>query len=79
MVRRRTWCQKRHRVTIFSIDVMKKKIALVYGGNSSEWEISVMSGRNVAQSLDSRKYDVYEISFALEDLGIEGGLSPELA
>ena len=25
------------------------------------------------------KYDVYEISFALEDLGIEGGLWPELA
>ncbi len=27
----------------------------------------------------SGKYDVYEISFALEDLGIEGGLWPELA
>jgi len=26
----------------------------------------------------SGKYDVYEISFALEDLGIEGGLWPEL-
>jgi len=25
------------------------------------------------------KYDIYEISFALEDLGIEGGLWPELA
>lgn len=27
----------------------------------------------------SKKYDVYEISFALEELGIEGGLWPELA
>lgn len=27
----------------------------------------------------SGKYDIYEISFALEDLGIEGGLWPELA
>lgn len=27
----------------------------------------------------SEKYDIYEISFALEDLGIEGGLWPDLA
>jgi len=40
---------------------MKKKIALVYGGNSSEWEISVMSGKNVASELDPEKYDVHEI------------------
>lgn len=40
---------------------MKKKIALVYGGNSSEWEISVLSGKNVAGALDDSKYEVYEI------------------
>jgi D-alanine-D-alanine ligase-like ATP-grasp enzyme len=26
---------------------MKKKIALIYGGYSSEWEVSVKSGKNV--------------------------------
>lgn len=40
---------------------MKKTIALIYGGNSSEWEISVLSGKNVASALDPEKYDVHEI------------------
>lgn len=40
---------------------MKKSIALIYGGNSSEWEISVLSGKNVASALDPEKYDVHEI------------------
>ena len=40
---------------------MKKRIALVYGGDSSEWEISVLSGKNVASALDPAKYDVHEI------------------
>lgn len=59
-------------MTIFSIDMMRQKIALVYGGNSSEWEISVMSGKNVAQSLDSRKYDVYEILLRGSDWSCRG-------
>ena len=40
---------------------MKKSIALVYGGNSSEWEISVQSGKNVAENIDKERFDVYEI------------------
>lgn len=40
---------------------MKRRVALVYGGNSSEWEISVLSGKNVAQALDKEKYEIYEI------------------
>lgn len=40
---------------------MKKTIALIYGGDSSEWEISVLSGKNVAAALDPVKYDVHEI------------------
>lgn len=40
---------------------MKRRIALIYGGNSSEWEISVLSGKNVAAALDREKYEVYEI------------------
>ena len=40
---------------------MYKKIAVIYGGDSSEWEISCKSGRFVAGNIDSEKYDVYEI------------------
>ena len=40
---------------------MKKRIALVYGGNSSEWEISVQSGKNVAANIDRERFDIYEI------------------
>lgn len=38
-----------------------KKIALIYGGDSSEWEVSVLSGKHVASCLDRSRYDVYEI------------------
>ena len=38
-----------------------KKIALIYGGDSSEWKISVLSGKHVASCLDRTKYEVYEI------------------
>ncbi|MCI1778827.1 MAG: D-alanine--D-alanine ligase [Bacteroidales bacterium] len=40
---------------------MKKNLALFYGGNSSESEISIMSGRNVASYIDRSRYDVYEV------------------
>lgn len=40
---------------------MKKRIALVYGGNSSEWEISVQSGKNVAENIDKERFEVYEV------------------
>ncbi len=40
---------------------MKKNIALIYGGNSSEAEISIQSGKNVAQSICREKYQVYEM------------------
>lgn len=40
---------------------MKQKIALVYGGNSSEYEISAQSGKNVASCIDRTRYDVYEV------------------
>lgn len=40
---------------------MKKKIALVYGGNSSELEISVQSGKNVASHIDKERFEVYEV------------------
>lgn len=36
-------------------------IAIIYGSDSSEWEISCRSGEFVASRIDGAKYDVYEI------------------
>lgn len=38
-----------------------KKIAVIYGCDSSEWEISCRSGEYTASRIDGSKYDVYEI------------------
>jgi len=38
-----------------------KNIAVIYGGNSSEFEVSVSSGRQVAANIDSALYNVYEV------------------
>lgn len=40
---------------------MKKKVALIYGGNSEEAEVSLKSGRNVSANIDREKYDVFEV------------------
>lgn len=40
---------------------MRKNIALVMGGYSGEYEISIMSGKQVYLSLDKEKYNVYKI------------------
>lgn len=40
---------------------MKKKIALIYGGNSSEWKISVQSGKNIASYINRDRFEVYEV------------------
>lgn len=39
----------------------RKKIALIYGGDSSEAEVSVNSGKNVASCIDKTRYMVYEV------------------
>ena len=38
-----------------------KTIAVVYGSDSSEWEISCRSGEYTASRIDENQYDVYEI------------------
>ena len=49
-------------MTIFSIDMSKyNTIAVIYGSDSSEWEISCRSGEFVASRMDGTKYNVYEI------------------
>jgi D-alanine-D-alanine ligase len=38
-----------------------KNIAVIYGSDSSEWEVSVRSGEFTASQIDGKKYNVYEI------------------
>ena len=38
-----------------------KNIAVIYGSDSSEWEVSVKSGEFTASQIDGEKYDIYEI------------------
>lgn len=38
-----------------------KSIAVIYGSDSSEWEVSVRSGEFTSSQIDGSKYDVYEI------------------
>ena len=38
-----------------------KNIAVIYGSDSSEWEVSVRSGEFTASQIDGNKYNVYEI------------------
>ena len=38
-----------------------KSIAVIYGSDSSEWEISCRSGEFTASRIDGTRYDVYEI------------------
>ena len=38
-----------------------ESIAVIYGSDSSEWEVSVRSGQFTASQIDGNKYDVYEV------------------
>ena len=40
---------------------MKKNIAIIMGGFSSEYEISLKSGNVVYETLDKTKYNAYRI------------------
>jgi len=40
---------------------MKKTIALLTGGTTGEWVVSVKSAATIAQNIDTDKYDVYKI------------------
>jgi len=39
----------------------RKSVAVIYGSDSSEWEVSVRSGEFTSSKLDGSRYDVYEI------------------
>jgi D-alanine-D-alanine ligase len=40
---------------------MNKNIAVIYGSDSSEWEVSVRSGEFTASQIDGTKYNVFEV------------------
>lgn len=40
---------------------MKTKVGVLMGGKSSEYEISIMSGNNIANFLDTKKYNIVKI------------------
>ena len=42
-------------------DKMIESVAVIYGSDSSEWEVSVRSGEFTASRIDGQKFDVYEI------------------
>ena len=42
---------------------MKKNVAVIYGGPSSERQISILSGRYAASVIDRERYNVFEVLF----------------
>ena len=36
----------------------KIKVGLIFGGNSSEYEVSIMSAHNIYEEIDTNKFDV---------------------
>ena len=39
----------------------KLKVTVVYGGMSTEHEVSIVSGKNVIDNLDKNKYEISEV------------------
>jgi len=50
---------------------MKKIVALVYGGDSSEAEVSVKSGKHVARHIDRERYEFFEVLVRGRDWGVQ--------
>ena len=38
-----------------------KNVAIIYGGPSSEHDISIQSGKNILKNIDKKKYNVFDI------------------
>lgn len=51
---------------IESGDFMKKRVALIFGGNSAEHEVSLRSAKNVADALDKTQFDFILIGISKE-------------
>ena len=44
-----------------NIVMSRKSIAVIYGSDSSEWEVACRSGEFTASRIDGSRYEVYEI------------------
>ena len=58
----------------------KKIIALVYGGDSSEVEISVKSGKHMAKHIDRERYELYEVMISGKEwkVSIDDGITADI-
>lgn len=41
--------------------IKRTQVGLIFGGNSSEYEVSIMSGHNIYNAIDKNKFDVHPI------------------
>lgn len=55
--------------------VSKIKLALLFGGRSSEHEVSIMSARSIYQAIDKNKYEIFPVAITKEGRW----LAPELS
>ena len=47
---------------------MKKKLAILFGGQSTEHEVSRASATSVLKNIDQTKYDIYPIGITKDGL-----------
>ncbi len=57
---------------------MKKRIAVIFGGRSSEHEVSIVSARSVMNALDRSRYDVVPVAIAKNGRWLSLASSAEL-
>ncbi len=57
---------------------MKKRVAVIFGGKSSEHEVSIVSARSVIQALDKAVYDVIPVAIAKNGRWLNLASSAEL-
>src|SRR5690349_7785787 len=71
--------------SILESDMSRIKVLLIFGGESSEHDVSIMSARNVYEAMDSEKYEVllcyidregkwWLLESWQEDLAVHGGV-----
>jgi len=53
--------------------IMKKNIAVIWGGDSSEYVVSVKSGRNIFNSIDTEKFTPWLIRMRFEEWNVMDG------
>ena len=44
------------------------KLAVIYGGMSTEHDVSMVSGKNVIDNLDRKKYEIYPVEITKEGI-----------